>query len=362
MGLGSAAAIAYTSNPPPTQAAARSYSTEIQTTGSLKGVDETDIYLPIAENKTTTFPIVLMLQGGLVDKKDYVNFATLVARYGFIVVVPNHVRKVVGPNRSVTGMLVDVNLVNDVLRFIQNENLNEKSPLYRRVDTEKMGLLGHSLGGFVGLSAIQELCLPQFCTDSFTPPKELMAGIFYGASFRDRATGKFSGIDNRGIPIGLIAGSRDGVAMGASSQLINSQGTYEQIQDPPKILVTVSGANHYGITNEDNLEREKIRPTLSQDAATETIARWSAVFLRAHLLDDPDAIDYIYNRGDSQDKNVTVVSARDPKLSWAWGLLVLGIGSTSYRAIAQLRISERLTFVCLDCSMKKTDCEGTENG
>ncbi len=70
MRLGSITAIAYTSNPPPTQAAARSYSTEIPTTGSLKGVDETDIYFPIAENKTTTFPIVLMLQGALVDKRD----------------------------------------------------------------------------------------------------------------------------------------------------------------------------------------------------------------------------------------------------------------------------------------------------
>jgi hypothetical protein len=235
-----------------------------------------------------------------------------------LLVVPNHVRKIVRPDRSVTGLLVDVNLVNDVLGFIQNENLNEKSPLYQGVDSEKMGLLGHSLGGFVGLSAIQERCIPQFCTDDFTQPKELMAGIFYGASFRDPVTMEFSPIDNRGIPIGLIAGDQDGVAMQAENQLINSRGTYEQIQDPPKILVVVGGTNHYGITNEDNLEREKIRPTLSQDVATETIARWSALFLRAHLLEDPQAIDYIYNTGDSQDENVTVVSDRDPKLSFTW--------------------------------------------
>jgi hypothetical protein len=85
IGLGSTCAIAQTGNPFPPHAEATNYSTQIQTTGSLKGFDETDIYFPITENPTNTFPIVLMLQGGLVDKGDYSNFATLVARYGFIV-------------------------------------------------------------------------------------------------------------------------------------------------------------------------------------------------------------------------------------------------------------------------------------
>ncbi len=155
MGLGSAGAIAYTSNLYPTHREARSYTTKIKTIGSLKGVDETDIYFPVTENETATFPVALMLQGALVDKADYSNFATLVARYGFIVAVPNHLREVVGPNGPVTGQFPDVNLVRDVLAFIQSENINEESPLYRRVDADRMGLVGHSLGGFVGLSAIQ---------------------------------------------------------------------------------------------------------------------------------------------------------------------------------------------------------------
>lgn len=330
--LGNAGAIAYTGNPPPTHAEARSYTTQIKTAGSLKGVDETDIYFPAAEKPTATFPVVLMLQGALVDKADYSNFATLVARYGFIVVVPNRIRKIVWPNGPVTGQLPDVNLVSDVLAFIQSENINEESPLYRRVDADKMGLLGHSLGGFVGLSAIQGLCIPQFCTDSFQRPQELMAGIFYGTSVRDPATGEFPPIDNGNIPIGLIAGDKDGVAMQAERQLVNSRGTYEQIQDPPKILVVVKGANHHGITNEDNLEREKIRPTLSQDVATETIARWSALFLRARLLGDREALDYVFDAGDSQDENVTVVSVKEPELSFGWGILVVGIGATGYIA------------------------------
>jgi hypothetical protein len=55
--------------------------------------------------------------------------------------------------------------------------------------------------------------------------------------------------------------------------------TYVKIQDPPKALIAVEGANHYGITNEDNVTREPNRPTLDQGMATEAIGRWSGRFL-----------------------------------------------------------------------------------
>ena len=47
-------------------------------------------------------------------------------------------------------------------------------------------------------------------------------------------------------------------------------------------------------------------PTLDQSIATETIARWSALFLRAHALDDEVAYRYIYDTGDAADDNVRI--------------------------------------------------------
>ena len=73
-------------------------------------------------------------------------------------------------------------------------------------------------------------------------------------------------------------------------------------------MITIEGTNHYGITNEDNLDRRQNIPTLEQEVATETNARWSALFLRATVLDDPDAYDYVFKTGDAQDRNVTVIS------------------------------------------------------
>jgi hypothetical protein len=93
----------------------------------------------------------------------------------------------------------------------------------------------------------------------------------------------------------------DGVALPASSQ-----STYSQILNPPKALITVTGANHYGITNNDNPTREPNRPTLNQTTATSTIARWSGLFLRAAMVNDRRVLDYTLSVGDTLDLNVTV--------------------------------------------------------
>ena len=152
-----------------------------------------------------------------------------------------------------------------------------------------------------------------------------MAGIFYGTNFRDPPqVGSFPPVNNGGIPTALITGSQDGVALPAASET-----TYNQIQDPPKALILLEGANHYGITNLDNLQRDPIRPTLDQAVATETLARWSAIFLRAHLLDDGEAFDYVYNTGDATDENVTVISQTQPvpEPASVFSIVVFGVGS-----------------------------------
>lgn len=284
------------------------YQTTITTNG-----DPADIYFPIPSNyntNTNQFPIALLLQGALVDKADYSNFASTVASYGFVVVVPNHERTVTNPRTGepVTGFIAEQQQVNDVLSYIKEENANPDSPISGIVNTNKLGLLGHSFGGFVGLAVIQNICAPNVCVDKFIQPPELMAGIFYGTNFKDPPeTGSFPPINNQTIPTALIAGSQDTIA-----DLVEITATYNQIQDPPKALVIVKGANHYGITNEDNPVRDPIRPLLEQSLATETIARWSALFLRSHLLNDAAAFDYMYKSGDDQDKNVIVIHPIKP--------------------------------------------------
>jgi hypothetical protein len=63
--LNSTPAAAISFDPSPIYAEARSYTTEIPTTGSLTESDSAEIYFPVT-NDSTTFPLALMLQGALV--------------------------------------------------------------------------------------------------------------------------------------------------------------------------------------------------------------------------------------------------------------------------------------------------------
>lgn len=285
--------------------------------------DPTDIYFPKPSNLKTgkySFPVALLLQGANVDKSNYSRFARIVASYGFVVVVPNH-RKLV-PQLGVSGLFAETSQLGDVLAQMVAENANPDSPIAKVVNTKKLALLGHSLGGVAGLSAIANLCIPTVCRGSFQQPAELVAGAFFGANLRD-SSDKFIPINNSKIPTALLQGDLDSRALP-----LRAQATYDHIQNPPKALVTILGANHYGITNINNTVGsipDYSNPTLAQDVAVETVARWSGLFLRASILNDQRAFKYVYSTGDALDQNVTVISQQtQPVTKAAWGLAVLG--------------------------------------
>lgn len=152
----------------------------------------------------------------------------------------------------------------------------------------------------------------------FTLPEEVVGGAFYG-DFLQNFEGEFLPINNQEIPLALVSGSRDGVSIPEEIQ-----SSYELIQNPPNALITIERANHYGITNQDNL-RDPIRPTLEQDIANETIARWTSLFLRANVLGDSDAAVLLNNTG--FDENVSIISQNQsvPESSPNIGILAIGI-------------------------------------
>ena len=309
-------ATASTFNPSPLFEQVNKYQTIIDTNG-----DPADIYYPDTL-ESNNFPVALFLQGSLVDKADYSNFASTVASYGFVVVVPNHFQFF--PAFGVEGFFSEVSQIDDVLKYVETENTKLTSPLEGIIDTDNLALLGHSFGGAAGLSAIGNYCIPGVCNEAeFNLPEKTVAGIFYGAFLEDLA------IDNESIPLGLISGSRDGVTTPEEVRA-----SYDLIQNPPKALITVEGANHYGITNEDSL-RDRLRPNLEQDIANETIARWSGLFLRASIFNESDALDYVYNTGAIRDENVTVISQTKsvPEPISTISLFALGIFGFAYKKI-----------------------------
>jgi hypothetical protein len=275
---------------------AASYETTIAANGDLA-----DVHYPTPPDLATgeySFPVAVLIQGADVDKQYYAAMASRVARYGFIVAVPNH--------DTLTGLYAEQSEVAETLAEIAAEGADEASPVYGVVDATKLVLLGHSYGGVAGVNVVRGVCeLPTCVGLSYDRPPELVGAAFYGTNMAMPFIGTtVLSIQNDGIPLAYVQGSLDGKAAPA-----DTQDSYDITQDPPKALVGVLGANHYGICDVNNPEgaaADSNAPELEQATATETIARWSALFLRAYALGDTDAQAYVESLGDPDDPNAVV--------------------------------------------------------
>ncbi|MBC8067800.1 MAG: hypothetical protein IAG13_05645 [Deltaproteobacteria bacterium] len=258
--------------------------------------DPTDIYWPDGDG---AFPVALMLQGAEVDKQYYSEFASMVARYGFVVVVPNHESSGVAG----TGLYMEQSVIVDALAGIDALGDDAETPLLGHVDASAAGLVGHSYGGVVGVYALTGQCMFPFCTAPFELPAAVRAGAFYGTNMRSPFGGPIAPLANDGLGVALIQGTLDTKATPA-----DGIATYGALQTPPGAYVTLIGANHYGNTDVDNppgAGADASAPTLDQAVGVETVGRFSGNFLRAWVLDDADAQAYV--SGPTGDPNVLVM-------------------------------------------------------
>jgi dienelactone hydrolase len=276
--------------------------------------DAADIYYPLTDNRTDASPVALLLQGARVDKSYYSQYARQVARYGFIVVVPNHINMFSVPGFSEEGLFAEQQQLYDVLEFMASENTRTTSPVYGKVDTEILVMLGHSYGAACTLGAIQNTCEYPFCPqgEAYTRPPQLKAAALCGINtkpFGNPFDQNIRATHNQGMPLAIINGSLDGNATPEVTKI-----SYCLIDDPPKALVFINGANHFAmcdINNPPGPSPQKNDPSLSQEVSIETAGRWSALFLRAHALNDEEAFDYIYTSGKYLDQNVEIFSTSE---------------------------------------------------
>jgi predicted dienelactone hydrolase len=269
--------------------------------------DPATVYYPNPDDLTTggyAFPVAVLLQGAKVDRKHYSEFATKFAAYGFAVVVPNHyIVSITG-----AGFYPEEGEVHAVLAQMKTENSGSAAPCAGALDTATLILMGHSYGGVTGMYVLGDVCTFPFCSGSFSRPAELKGAAFWGTNMASPLGGSITATANDGIPVVLVQGTLDGKAAPA-----DGLGTYEKIADPPKAYVKVAGANHYGICNTNNpagADADSNKPTLDQAVSVETIARWAALFLRAHVLGDAEAYDYVHATGDALDPNATIESVQ----------------------------------------------------
>lgn len=253
----------------------------------LSAGDPADVYYPVVPDRlrgllTDAFPVVAVLQGANVDKRFYSGLGRQLASQGFVVVVPNRAR-IVGP--PVPQLFTSTTAITEVLDYARQADVDPASPVYRVVDAGSLGLVGHSFGGAVGLFASADVCQPPLCEPPFERPKELKAAAFYGTNV---ATGEVLDVDldTTGVAVALVQGTRDTIAPPVEALV-----TYRSLERP-RALITIRGATHYGITDVEDPEGaipDPADPTISQDRSVTLVARWSGIWLRAGLRNDPVA-------------------------------------------------------------------------
>ena len=199
------------------------------------------------------------------------------ASYGFLVLVPNH---------RPAGRLFfapELEQISKILASLTVELKNSHS-LNENFDLRRVILLGHSAGGLTGLQVLQNILSALENKKDDSRPK-LVGGVFYGSQLTGVQMKK-----KKEMPIALISGSLDGIV---SPKLTKE--TYQNLQSIPKALMTIKGTNHYGITDiaqPPDGPKEEHLPLLEQHISTHKIAHWSAIFLRAYMLNDKTSHEY----------------------------------------------------------------------
>ncbi len=235
-----------------------------------------DIYYPLAL-ELKKYTTIVILQGGRIDKSNYSHFASLLGSQGFIVAIANTPWNF-GPIDL--GDFPDTAIVNQTFHAVLSEGANAQSPLFNKVDPDRMGLVGHSFGGVTALMALDLTCttsLP-FCREPYQRRPELQAAVVLNTK---SSLGPFSvTFHSNGIPVAFIAGSQDG-----KSSLTDVTATY-QLATPPKALMTIQGANHFCMTNLNGASGaipDARSPLLSQENCNQKAAYWTALYLNAYL-------------------------------------------------------------------------------
>jgi dienelactone hydrolase len=225
-------------------------------------------------------PLVVVVHGSHVHPKQYSEYSRALAREGFVVIVPEHVREFMGDTAHYPQQAV----INWGVTWAEEENARADSPLHGRIDTDHVFLSGHSMGGGTTLGIVSDFSQFGLVVDEWSRPPSLVAAVVNGThNIPPPRTGDPLPIDNK-VPLAFVQGSIDSVV--ATEKVLR---TFDVVQGvKPHLYVELDGGTHFFITDEDNPEGvnpDKNTPTLGQDVGIQSAARWTARWFRANLGD-----------------------------------------------------------------------------
>lgn len=128
-----------------------SYATERLIVDEVPNIDPIAIYYPTSDTPLTDLPLVIIDTGWNQPRLSYDGYGTQLAQWGYVCVV-----KFVA-SAGLTGLGVsntDAHLIQniDLIDYMEGLNQDPESPLFAMIDTDNVGIAGHSLGSGIALN------------------------------------------------------------------------------------------------------------------------------------------------------------------------------------------------------------------
>ncbi|TCJ97109.1 alpha/beta hydrolase family protein [Nocardia alba] len=246
----------------------------VRTEAATIAGDDASIWYPVHRDRR--LPVALFLPGANVDRANYSEFATAVARFGFVVVVPDHY---ILPGYR----LPSEHALGATLGWARETVTRGDSALASILDPGRLVVAGHSYGAATALYAAADRCQIPFCFGPPLPhPAELVAVAGFGLNTTIGPI--IDQVAVAGIPVMYVNGSADGI-----SEPDEALASYDKLTGAPSAMfVTVLGANHFGITDIDNPAGATPDPraqTVPRERTVATVAHWIACWFLAQLGD-----------------------------------------------------------------------------
>jgi len=164
-------------------------------------------------------------------------------------------------------------------------------PLFGIIDTNSMGLVGHSAGAVAALGAVEGSCQFPFCNPFISPvyprPASLKAAVVHGYQNCDPISGQCREFNTTAAPVMIVNGQFDDAAAAVSAY-----GTLE----PSRAIVLLDDVNHFGLTNDDLSSPMGPNPEpngIPQPASIALTVKWTAVWLRAQIDGHPGSLNLL---------------------------------------------------------------------
>lgn len=274
--------------------------------------NQIDVYLP---NSDTPAPLVVISHGFAASRTNFVDVAQHLASYGIAVAAIEHP----GSNRQQVESLLAGNAtaamapnefvdrpqdISFLLDYIETQN---QGPLVNRINLDKVGVMGHSFGGYTALAlAGAEINVEQLERHCIDQPMEadsvnvsiplqcLALQSRVNQSLQDdriKATFVFNpitslvfgkaGLSQLNTPVLMVSGSSDPIAPALTEQIR----PFTWLTPSHKYLALMAGGRH-NYARSDTLPDELSGP--DPELARDYLKSLGLAFMQTHLVQSPD--------------------------------------------------------------------------